>query len=86
MHALAKAAQAASTAREKQEFAVASARRELASAERALAEVRAAEQKAAAALADAQSALAPIARKIRLSVGNCRPFARSSRVRRVARH
>ena len=57
VHALRKAAQAASAAREKQEFAVASARRELASAERTLAEVRAAEQKAAAALADAQSAL-----------------------------
>ncbi|HVY39319.1 MAG TPA: hypothetical protein VHM31_15350 [Polyangia bacterium] len=57
-----KAAEAASAAREKQEFAVASARRELAAAERALAELRAAEQEATAALVAAQSALKTLRR------------------------
>jgi len=57
VHALRKAAEAASAAREKQEFAVASARRELAAAERALAEARSTEQEAAAALNAARSAL-----------------------------
>lgn len=57
VHALRKAAESASAAREKQEFAVASARRELAAAERSLAEARSAEQEAAAALTAARSAL-----------------------------
>ncbi len=57
VHAARRASAAAAAAREKQEFAVASARRELESAERKLAEVRTAERQAAAALAEAQSAV-----------------------------
>jgi hypothetical protein len=62
-HALRKAAQAASATREKQEFAVASARHELEAAERRLVEARASERQAVGALGAAESALEKLARR-----------------------
>ena len=62
VHTLRKAAEAASAAREKQEFAVASARRELESAERKLVDAKASERQAAAALAAGETHVKRLAR------------------------